>query len=252
MCDEWTRKDGRIHTIHKENGGLSDARNSGIAAAKGELITFVDSDDFIASETYEQVIADMGHADMIEFPVFWQYGTTQQQIRDFGNHTYNDMKDYWLNGRAYTHSYACNKIYRRGLFDGIRYPIGKVFEDVYTLPRLLRHARRITTISQGLYYYCWNSRSITATARGDQLRMLLDAHLTAGLPMDDTCYLHVLNIQMDVCELTGDAPRLAPRRVRIAGSAKQRLKTLALNIIGIKGICKINKFLHHFKQPSRS
>ena len=90
------------------------------------------------------------------------------------------------------------------------------------------------------------------SARGDQLRMLLDAHLTTGLPMDDTCYLHVLNIQMDVCELTGDAPRLAPRRVRVAGSAKQRLKALALNIIGIKGICKVNKFLHHFKQPSRS
>jgi glycosyltransferase involved in cell wall biosynthesis len=244
MCDEWALKDCRIRVIHKENGGLSDARNAALDIAQGDYVTFVDSDDWISPDTYKPLLDLMGDSDLLEYSI-----AGRLLLPDT---TYDNVNDYWLQSKAYTHTYACNKIYKRSLFNNIRYPHGKVFEDVYTLPRLLRHARRITTISQGLYYYCWNSRSITATARGDQLRMLLDAHLTAGLPMDDTCYLHVLNIQMDVCELTGDAPRLAPRRVRVAGSAKQRLKALALNIIGIKGICKVNKFLHHFKQPSRS
>jgi len=252
LCDEWARRDTRISVVHRENGGLSAARNTGIDRARGDYLTFVDSDDFLAADTLSLVMGQLGDNDIVEYPIWCFYGAPHESLLRFDERSYSDAADYWLRGEAYRHAYACNKVFRRQLFDDVRFPVGRVFEDVYTLPRLLRHARRITTISQGLYYYCWNSRSITATARGDQLRMLLDAHLTAGLPMDDTCYLHVLNIQMDVCELTGDAPRLAPRRVRVAGSAKQRLKALALNIIGIKGICKVNKFLHHFKQPSRS
>ena len=85
-----------------------------------------------------------------------------------------------------------------------------------------------------------------------ELRMLLDAHLTSGMPMDDRYYLHVLNIQMDVYELTGDAPRLESRYIRPTGSIKQILKSHALNKLGIKAICKISKLIHLVKKPSRS
>ena len=55
-CDEWAEKDSRIHVIHKNNGGLSDARNAGLNMATGDYITFVDSDDYIDSRMYEELI----------------------------------------------------------------------------------------------------------------------------------------------------------------------------------------------------
>lgn len=53
MCDEWAERDSRIRVIHKENGGLSDARNAGVAVATGEFLAFVDSDDYLEEEMYE-------------------------------------------------------------------------------------------------------------------------------------------------------------------------------------------------------
>jgi hypothetical protein len=190
----------------------------------------------------------MGHADMIEFPVFWQYGTTQQQIRDFGNHTYNDMKDYWLNGRAYTHSYACNKIYRRSLFDEIRFPVRRVFEDAATLPLLLDKAGTVKTTEKGLYYYCANEKGITATADGQQLAMLLDAHLQViSRWCDEVYYMHVLNLQMDVCELTGALPQLPVKHISPLSSRLNttfRLKAAVLNLLGLQRLCKLNTIIH--------
>ena len=56
ICDEYAGKDSRIRVIHKANGGLSDARNAGMKVAEGEFVTFVDSDDYIRQDTYEQVM----------------------------------------------------------------------------------------------------------------------------------------------------------------------------------------------------
>ena len=112
------------------------------------------------------------------------------------------MKAYWLEGEAYRHTYACNKIYKRSLFKNIRFPIGKLFEDVYTLPQLLRIATTIATTDVGCYHYCYNPNGITAQADGNALAQLLQAHLQSGMPIDDNYYLHLANIQSDVWERT--------------------------------------------------
>ena len=57
MCDEWTSCDARINTVHRENGGLSCARNTGLSVATGDYVTFIDSDDWIAKDTYEYCMA---------------------------------------------------------------------------------------------------------------------------------------------------------------------------------------------------
>jgi glycosyltransferase involved in cell wall biosynthesis len=244
MCDRWAAKDTRIRVIHQENGGLSEARNSGIEIARGEYLTFVDSDDYLETDTLAPLLAEMDDADMVEYA-----------IRDrlaLPDCTYTDINEYWLKGQAYLHTYACNKIYRSVLFEQVRYPKGKVFEDAYTLPELLRKARKVKTSSKGFYHYCWNEQGITATATGQQLRQLLEAHMTNGMPMDDTYYLHLLNIQIDVCEQTGDVPRLMPRKVdttKFTGANK--LKAIANNLLGIKQLCKITHFVHHIKKPNR-
>lgn len=256
LCDEWAAKDSRIRVIHKENGGLSDARNAGLDVAKGAFVTFVDSDDYLERETYAHVMAQAEGNDITEFPLFRHYGSKWQQEIRFGRHAYESAEDYWLRGRAYEHCYAWNKVYRRELFDGVRFPKGKVFEDVFTLPRLLDNARRIATVDCGMYYYCYNGQGITATAQGGQLEMLLKAHEEViSRWCDDRYYMHVVNIQADVFEMTGLSPTLPRRHVSPLAngfSAAQRLKALALNTLGIERTCKLNKMLHRWKTPCHS
>lgn len=256
LCDEWALKDSRIRVIHKPNGGLSDARNAGIDAATGDCLTFVDADDFLAPDTYAQVMPKAAGSDIVEFPIYWHYTGKDERLMRFQPADYDDMSRYWLEGEAYTHTYACNKVFRRVLFSDVRFPKGRVFEDAATLPLLLEHARRVSTVDAGLYYYVANPAGITAQATGQELTMLLEHHL-AVIPRwcDARYYLHVLNIQMDVCELTNAEPRLpaysvSPLARRL--SFKQRIKATILNLLGIKRICKLSKLLHLLKDKLRS
>lgn len=244
MCDEWARRDARITVIHKPNGGLSDARNAGIDLARGEFITFVDSDDYLAPDTLSAIMPMAETTDLLEYPVCRNSGSTQQQLITFPDRHYADTDEYWLEAKAYQHTYACNKVYRRKLFASVRFPVGRAFEDAYTLPRLLRQRPRVATTSKGLYHYTANPQGITATATGNELRQLLDAHLHAAMPVDDAYYLQLLNIQMDVCRLTGDSPTLKQRHVKPCGSMKERLKATMFNLLGMERICAINKLSH--------
>lgn len=255
LCDEWVEKDRHIHVIHKKNGGLSDARNRGMQIATGEYITFVDSDDYIAAHTFRPLmdrLARQPDIDILEYPIFVHYGAgNQHKIAFQPEAVYQDMEAYWLEGQAYLHTYACNKIFRKSLFDDIRFPEGKVFEDAQTLPLLIRKAKTVQTISLGLYYYCDNTKGITRNADGHALRMLLEPHveMISRISRRDKAfqsyYLHVLNIQMDVFEQTGDTPILPALPVK-AGlfSGVQKAKALAINLSGINGICKLNKLIH--------
>ena len=255
MCDDWAEKDSRIRTIHKANGGLSDARNAGIEIAKGDYLTFIDSDDYIAEQTLAplmQKLSDKSDIDILEYPVYVFYGSPKQHLLKFqGDTIYHDMEDYWYKGQAYQHSYAWNKIYRATLFQDVRFPKGIIFEDMHTLPQLLKKAKTVMTTSQGLYYYCMNDSGITATADGNALRMLLQPHaeIIRNSQRRDrdfqTYYLHVLNIQMDVYELTGDSPILPRLHLKPDYfNGIQKLKAITLNTLGINHICKINKTIH--------
>ena len=244
MCDEWAEKDSRISVIHKENGGLSEARNAALDIAKGDYVTFVDSDDWLDEGTYKAILNLMDDNDIVEYPVAHRLSLSDR--------SYENMDDYWLTEQAYTHTFAWNKVYRRTLFIGIRYPKGKVFEDVYTLPLLLRKAKRISTTSQGCYHYEWNPAGITATADGEKLAMLLDAHLNSQMPVDDRYYMYLVNIQMDVWEQRGQPIILPPRHINTSTlNSKEIIKAIFLNILGINTLCRINKLIHRFKKPTR-
>lgn len=243
ICDRWADRDSRIKVIHKANGGLSSARNAALDVAKGEFVTFVDSDDFIAKDTFMAVMEFMsGDVDMVEYPVWRFYGSQRQSLLTFDDTTYTSFQDYWIKGRAYEHSYMCNKVFRRELFSGVHFPVGKVFEDVSTLPRLLETAHILKTVSVGLYYYCDNPQGITANSNGRELRQLLMAHVNSFSPItDERYYLHLLNIQLDVFARTGDEPVLNTLKIKHVWRQgfKNGLKLLMLNIVRLNVMCRL-------------
>lgn len=253
MCDRIAAEDSNVLVIHrKENGGLSAARNSGIDVAHGEYITFVDSDDYLADNTYKPLIDILDthpEYDILEYPVLIGVGGVNAHTLSLTDRVYTDMNSYWLYGKAYTHSYACNKIYRRTLFQSVRFPEGKVFEDMHTLPALLSHARIVATTGRGLYHYCYNAKGITSTAQGRELSDLLDAHLS--VLRNNTFnrdrgfaeyYAHILNIQFDVYNLTGKEPELGNIHV-----CPITWKLMLCNIIGVKRLCQLKRFAHKIK-----
>lgn len=245
LCDEWAARDSRIHVIHQKNGGLSSARNAGIDAAQGRFITFLDSDDYLDIDTYRQVIPFMEQADIVEFPFYKFFGSQRQCLVSFSPTIYDNMRTYWLKGYAYEHCYAWNKLFRSELFEDVRFPVDYVFEDVAVMPLLLAKAHTVMTTDVGLYYYCANDKGITSTATGRELNMLLEAHFQQFPKcMDDRYYMHILNIQLDVCRLTDLQPRLPKRWVNPFAKGltfKLRFKALFINVIGINGLCRINK-----------
>lgn len=246
MCEQWKEKDTRIKVIHKENGGLSDARNAGIETAMGEYFTFVDSDDYLADGTLESLmdmVAQHPEYDLVEYPINQHEGASNEQLLTFPDKAYTDVGQYWYETKAYTHTYAHNKVYRKELFREVRYPVGKVFEDVYTMPHLLKTATVVATCSCGLYHYCHNERGITAQAGARELLMLLDAHIQiTKMPAftaynDPQYYFHLVNIQISANEFSGVSPVIKDCPYYDPGN----VKSVILHLIGIKKLCKLNR-----------
>ena len=159
IAEAYAQKDSRIRVVHKQNGGLSDARNEGMKYASGTYISFVDSDDFIEPVMLEkcvQALHDTG-ADMVIFDYYQYYQATGKKEvitnRFEAGRTYSlsDTPEL-LTGIA---NAAWNKIYRRTLFteNGILYPWGCLYEDLGTTYRLLARAEKVTFVNEPLYDY---------------------------------------------------------------------------------------------------
>ena len=257
-CDKWAMTDPRITVIHQENIGLSGARNTGIKKATGDYITFVDSDDFIDLDTYQplmKLLSRRPDIDILEYPYIWHSGSETEKTIIFKYKEYHDIFSYWLKGYAYEHTYAWNKLFKKELFNNVCFPIGKVFEDVATLPILAQQAKCIVTTDIGRYHYWLNSNGITSKAKGTELSMLLDAHLAMAIYPEilrnSRFYMNTLDIQIDVFEFTGHSPILPNRIINPFStglSFKNRIKAIILDIIGIKNICKLIVSFHKIQR----
>lgn len=261
ICDAYASRHPCVRVIHKPNGGLSSARNAGIDVAVGEYITFIDSDDFIGENTLPILMSRLeAHPDydILEYPVYWHYGAPDATILKYGVHTYDNMREYWLENKAYTHSYACNKVFVRRLFNHVRFAEGRKFEDAHTLPLLLEHARKVCTTEEGIYYYTSNPNGITNNPGGDGLRDLLEAHINQlhhlGISNHLTeYYAHVLNIQLDAYVATHDTPILPTPSFTTASilelgmGVKTTLKLKMLQIFGLKNLCKLHHLIHPWR-----
>ena len=131
--------------VHDSNKGLSEARNSGIRYAKGLYITFVDSDDHIASGTYKiniPILENDPTIDILEYPVRVHHLSSSNYIYAPGNNKIETFNE-WVIRKGYRHSYAWNKIYKKTLWNGTLFPKGKYLEDIFTIPYIIEKAKKI-------------------------------------------------------------------------------------------------------------
>lgn len=166
ICDEYAEKDNRIHVIHKENGGLSDARNAGIdwafANSNSEWITFIDSDDWIHPK-YLEALYNAVKETCCEISICGYEETTgdspivdESQLQAVMVNTEDFFCEHNVNAVI-----ACAKLYKKELFREIRYPVGKLHEDEFTTYQILFVCRSIICIYQPLYAYFQNQSGIT-------------------------------------------------------------------------------------------
>lgn len=168
ICDIWAKKDSRIVVIHRENGGLSAARNSGIDIAKGEYIAFVDSDDFIAEDFIECLYGACKETGSEIAQCRYEYvsGDVVTKSKEVGvepMETFSGREMIvgmsWKDG-AYN-VVAWNKLYRRNLFENVRYPEGRIHEDEATTHKLFYNAKQVAFVYRFLYGYYTGGESIT-------------------------------------------------------------------------------------------
>lgn len=151
-----------IRVIHTENRGLSAARNRGIDEARSEWLMFVDSDDWVDREfcriPYETAVRE--NADIVAFQAYTvKHGRVKKPKdteRPFG--VVDEMTAY-----DYVDGLAWNKLYKKDLFEDVRYPEGHVYEDVYTTHKLIHKAAKVFLLNNRLYYHVKRRGSITHT-----------------------------------------------------------------------------------------
>ncbi len=166
MCDEYAAKDDRVRVIHKKNGGLSSARNAALDVLKGEYVICVDSDDYVhpdmVRKLYENAVKY--DAEIVIGSHYMEKGD-KLSIRD----PFCD-EDVVLTGKealdklvedSFIKNYAWCKIYKTELFDGVRYPEGRNYEDIATTYLLFDKAKRVVKIPDFLYYYQIRDNSIS-------------------------------------------------------------------------------------------
>lgn len=166
ICEEWARQDYRVKVIHKENGGLSDARNKGLESAKGKYICFVDSDDYVnktfVENLYKTLINNNVNIACIGLQEF-NDDTCPENDKFYDNKTEvfeTEEAIRYLFGSEKYQNYAWNKIYLKDLFNDVKYPKGRKMEDLGTTYLLFDKCKKIAYNPARLYYYYQRENSI--------------------------------------------------------------------------------------------
>lgn len=159
ICDEYAVRDSRIIVIHKENGGLSDARNAGLDICKGDFISFVDSDDWVDKE-YIETLLNIAIQEQAELAI----GRFREVHRDHPKNTIQPFKSFEIFNSSDLLFHLCKsdikemmaawgKLYSRKCFDKIRFPKGQLYEDACTNYKIYDNIGKACYVKKYLYFY---------------------------------------------------------------------------------------------------
>lgn len=170
ICDAYAAKDSRVKVIHKENGGLSSARNAGLKAATGEYISLIDSDDWITEDAYAHLM-ELMEKYRVKLVCGGRYdvdGKTGAKTIGLCPKQEEVISSEELAGRIFLwdgcDSSACDKLYHRSLLENFRYPEGKVCEDVPVTYKIVLSTDRVAMSDRPFYHYYHRAGSISKAA----------------------------------------------------------------------------------------
>lgn len=167
ICDEYVQRDERIRVIHKDNGGLSDARNAAIDIMRGDYVTFIDSDDYV-NNYYISHLIEAIQIDDCDMACSW-FETVYEGERP-KTHLVTALVNYKLNDKygylgkmlyqQVAESSAWGKLYKKKIFQELRYPKGHLYEDIAIIHKIVEQCERICIIGNVDYYYWQRKTSI--------------------------------------------------------------------------------------------
>lgn len=271
MCDAWANQDSRIKVIHKKNGGLSDARNAGMAAATGELKAFADSDDYLSPDMYqvlyERMMEDDSDIAACGVEMVWQDGRPGRKLTRDGNYLLDrEAAMLAIIQETYLKQPVWYKLYRTSLIRDISFPVGKYHEDVFWSYQAVANARRVSVVDKPCYFYTQRSGSIMGAdyslKRLDALeaKVLRSSFVQSHYPnitleeKADLLFSCVYHMQMSMRFLKGAeletasiriqkiVRNLRPVRAFHAMAIKQRLWLYAAQL-SLKATCRLRNFL---------
>ena len=272
MCDAWAEKDTRIKFIHKQNGGLSDARNACMDIASGDYLGFVDSDDWIAAEMY-QVLYDMLQRDSSDIAacgvqMVWEDGRPPKMLTPPGQKVLgNTAAMLAIIEESELKQPVWYKLYRRDLISSIRFPVGKCHEDVFWSYQAVGAAQQVSITDIPYYFYTQRTDSIMGKKfslhRLDALEACAQRQqyikhqfpLLTERAMVDFCFRCIYQQQSTLCYLKNGEQKKATLSIKCYWNKlmceefycrntplKQKI-WLYLARISFTGICKLRNYL---------
>ena len=169
ICDEYAKKDERIKVIHKENGGLSSARNAGLDIAKGEYISFIDSDDYISDNFIERLYENLSENGAEIAQCGFKRTAKDSEEKDSVSESVKIYSGVEMLGHIHDEKGAetvvvWNKLYKAELFCDVRFPVGKIHEDEATTYKIFYKVKKVAMFDDKNYFYFFNENSITNKA----------------------------------------------------------------------------------------
>ncbi len=267
ICNEWAAKDRRIRVIHQENAGGGAARNTALDVAQGELITFVDSDDYVAPDMYEHLyglleqgadIAECGYVNVFDDDHSFDHCDTH--VCTF---TAQEAMAEHIRDRIFR-QLIWNKLYRREVVGDIRFPVGTKIDDEFFTYQVLGSAKMLTRSEKICYAYRQQAASVMHSMSVQQRLQAVEAkqqrhdYITTHFPsltvlslkaLWFTCiYQGQLSMQeMEPAEAHRAVDDLCyvlrnyPCALRCC-TAKEKL-WLSLARISLRGVCQLRNFL---------
>jgi glycosyltransferase involved in cell wall biosynthesis len=270
ICDAWAAKDSRIRVIHKENAGAGAARNTGLDVATGEIVSMIDSDDYLEIHMFQHLMDQMtDDVDIAECDICW---TEEDNLpMDDGSNVQIrvcDMEDAMrlhIRDEIFCQT-PPNKLYRRNVIADIRFPEGNLIDDEYFTYKVIGNCRKLARSSACMYAYRQQSGSAMhkrfslkrlqgLEAKQQRLEYLqgrmpslvyeakFDLFFTAMFFMQE-CLRHLKGDELDQARtyINGLLKQITPLEENPDASGKKNL-ILKLAQRNFEGVCKVLNFL---------